>query len=61
MNVRICEGRFLHFIFVYVVVNFRDVAFLKNHPEMVGLHFIRVFCFVRTCNKRIHVINPIVL
>ena len=42
---------------MYVVVNCRDVAFHKNHPEMLGLHFIRVFCFVRTFNKRIHVVH----
>ena len=46
-----------HRLFVYVVVHCRDVAFHKNHPEMVGLHFIRVFCFVRTFNKRIHVVH----
>ena len=46
-----------HRLFVYVVVNCRDVAFHKNHPEMVSLHFIRVFCFVRTFNKRIRVVH----
>ena len=42
---------------MYGVVNCRDVAFHKNHLKMVGLHFIRVFCFVRTFNKKIHVVH----
>ena len=42
---------------MYGVVNCRDVAFHKNHLKMVGLHFIRVFCFVRTFNKKNHVVH----
>ena len=46
-----------HRLFVYGVVNCRDVAFHKNNLKMVGLHFIRVSCLVRTFTKQIHVVH----
>ena len=46
-----------HRLFVYGVVICKDVAFHKNAQKMVGLHFIRISCFVRTFNKTIHVVH----